>query len=165
MSPRASAHVRRKWHFRQLRNNKITLCRKCNVIFFSRRINKKKTFTQYSTRAFIYSPQTWVVRAMETHWVFFPSLYICTLLVVRRISLARTASYFVLNYITVSRLCSTTTSMANYPRVHFILEFLSRLVAAAIYTRVRTASKCVYFSLVFDCEKSHSSWPHSISPY
>lgn len=59
---------------------------------------------------------------------FFKHIYIYIYThLVRHISSARTASYFLLNYITVSRLCLTTTSMANYPRVHFILEFLSRL--------------------------------------
>lgn len=46
-----------------------------------------------------------------------------------RISRARMASYFILNRITVLRLCSTS-SMANYPAiVHFISEFLSCLAA------------------------------------
>jgi len=134
------------------------------LYFFFRGINKKKT-PVHTTRAFIYSPQTWVVRAMETHWVacFFPSLNIniyIYIYLVRRISPARTASYFLLNYITVSRLCSTTTSIANYPRVHFILEFLSRPPPSSppcpyIYCSLRGV--CYFFSLVSDGEKSHSS--------
>lgn len=68
-------------------------------------------------RAFMYSSRRKNARVCGSGVVFLPPhnhLYYTTY-TVHRISRARTASYFVLNCITVLRLCRSTTSTANYP--------------------------------------------------